>query len=152
MALLPEDSDVDASQEDSLALPSYAEEAVKALQERGAKLTFEDLRWRRKIPSQPMTGNHGWFVESNSAKDGERWFVRKARGLTVRKAMPRDFLEAWEKETGLAPSEIKLDFQLTDHGLAAWYARTYSDVLWKVSRSNRNASAGISVTRENADN
>ncbi|WP_144671584.1 hypothetical protein [Arthrobacter sp. U41] len=149
---LPEDSDADTSQEESLELPSYAEEAVRALRERGAKLTLDDLRWRRKITPQPMTGNHGWFVESNSARDGERWFVRKARGLTVRKAMPRDFLEAWEEQTGLAPSEIKLDFQLTDHGLAAWYVRTYSDVLWKVSRSNRNASAGINVSRENTDN
>lgn len=145
---LPEGSKVDAGSGGSAKMPSYADEAIKALHERKAHLNFDNLRWRQKVPVEPMTGNHGWFVESNSDGDGERWFVRKANGLTARKAMPRNFLEALETPANIDPREIKHDFQLSSHGLAAWYARTYSDVLWKVSRSNRNASAGISVTLE----
>ncbi|WP_104088580.1 hypothetical protein [Arthrobacter sp. GMC3] len=132
------------------AKPAYADEVVEALRELNAKLNFDDLRWRRKIPSPPMRGHHGWFVESNSNGNYERWFVRRANGLTVRKAMPRDFLEALERE-GVDPRVIKHDFQLTNHGLASWYARTYSGALWKVARGNRNLSGGISVTLENAD-
>lgn len=146
---LPEGVDIVAGSEDVLDKPSYAHEVIDALRERKANLDFDNLLWRRKIPSSAMTGNHGWFVESNSGGN-ERWFVRKANGITVRKAMPRDFLEALEEKAALDPREIKHDFQLTDHGLAAWYARTYSDVLWKVSRSNRNASL-IGVSRENQD-
>lgn len=140
-----------AHEEDSSAKPSYESEAINALREAGANLNFGSLRWRRKVPLQPMQGNHGWFVESNSVESGERWFVRKANGITVRKAMPREFLNALRDKAPLDPRDIKHDFQLTDHGLAAWYARTYSDVLWKVSKSNRNASAGINVTREDSD-
>ncbi|MEV8183652.1 hypothetical protein [Specibacter sp. NPDC078692] len=132
-------------------MPSYAAEAIVMLQKRGANLTFENLLWRPKIPLPAMRGNHGWFVESKDGTNPERWFVRKAKGLTVRKAMPREFLDALETQAPLDLREIKHDFQLRDHGLAAWYARTYDNVLWKVSRSNRNASAGISVTRENPD-
>lgn len=149
---LSEDSHVDAGNGELAKMPSYADEAIEALRERKAHLNFDNLRWRQKVPSEPMTGNHGWFVESNADGDGERWFVRKANGLTVRKAMPRNFLEALESQANLDPRDIKHDFQLSNHGLAAWYARTYSDVLWKVSRSNRNASAGVSVTLETADN
>lgn len=149
---ISEESDpVETFREEALTIPSYADEAIESLREHRAKLDFDDLRWRRKTPSKPMKGNHGWFVESGSGKRGERWFVRKANGLTVRKAMPREFLDALEKEAQLNPSEIKLDFQLSDHGLAAWYARTYAGALWKVSRSNRNSDAGISVTPVNLD-
>lgn len=130
------------------AAPTYADEAIAQLRSQKANLDFDNLLWRPKTTVPPTRGNHGWFVESQFRGNGERWFVRKANGLTVRKAMPREFLEMLEAEAPLDPREIKHDFQLRDHGLAAWYARTYSGELWKVSRSNRNASAGISVTRE----
>lgn len=137
--------------EDSSAEPAYADEAVAQLRNRKANLNFENLIWRSKTTIPATRGNHGWFVESASGGGGERWFVRKANGLTVRKAMPREFLDMLEQKAPLDPREIKHDFQLTDHGLAAWYARTYSGDLWKVSKSNRNASAGITVTREDSD-
>lgn len=131
-------------------MPAYADEVIAALRERDANLNFDDLRWRRKIPIPTMAGHYGWFVESASGGNNERWFVRKAHGLTVRKAMPRDFLEALEKDGDLNPQHIKLDYQQSNHGLAAWYARTYSDYLWKVSRSNR--TGDIRVTSVNEDN
>ncbi|NUT72361.1 hypothetical protein [Pseudarthrobacter sp. C4D7] len=136
--------------EDLTAVPAYADEAVAQLRSRKANLNFDDLIWRPKSTYPVTRGNHGWFVESESG-NGERWFVRKANGLTVRKAMPREFLDTLEEKAPLDPREIKHDFQLTDHGLAAWYARTYSGDLWKVSKSNRNASAGITVTREESE-
>lgn len=139
------------AQEDSSDKPSYADEVIETLQTRKANLDFNDLMWRRKTTDPATTGNHGWFVESSSRGESERWFVRKANGLTVRKAMPRHFLEALEEKADLDPRQIKHDFQLSNHGLAAWYARTYSDELWKVSRSNRNAQAGITVSREDSD-
>jgi low affinity Fe/Cu permease len=145
---LPDDAPAAGMNGESVNAPSYADEAVKALRENKAHLNFDNLRWRQKVPSRPTTGNHGWFVESEPGGDSERWFVRKANGLTVRKAMPRNFLDALERQANLDPREIKHDFQLSNHGLAAWYARTYSGALWKVSRSNRNASAGITATLE----
>lgn len=132
----------------SVNKPSYSREAIEALQKHTANLNFNDLQWQQKVPSQGLIGNPGWFVESNHDDDSERWFVRKANGLTVRKAMPRKFLEALKMQEKLDPQTIKHDFQLSNHGLAAWYVRTYAGALWKVSKSNRNALAGIKVTLE----
>ena len=61
--------------------------------------------------------------------------------------MPREFLDTLEKEAPLDPRGIKLDFQLKEHGNAAWYARTYGGDLWKVWRASRNAAAGIQVEK-----
>lgn len=127
--------------------PEYAEGAIDALRERGSSLTSESADWKKKIPEPPVRGNHGWFVEPKSGEPVERWYVRKARGWTIRKAMPRDFLNALERQEGVSPQTIKHDFQLKDHGLAAWYARTYSGDLWKVWISNRNREAGIQTER-----
>lgn len=66
--------------------------------------------------------------------------------------MPRNFLNALKEESSIESPEIELDYQLKDHGLAAWYARTYDGALWKVHQSNRKQSAGIQVTRVNDDN
>lgn len=117
--------------------PSYREEAIEALRAHGANLDFDHLLWRQKKPMRDLRGNHGWFVETEGNPADGRWFVRKARGMTVRKAMPRELLESLEGKAQLDPREIKLDFQTKEHGLAAWYARTYSGDLWKVWRSNR---------------
>lgn len=128
-------------------VPSYADEAIVALRAHGADLDFNHLVWRPKKPLPELPGNHGWFVESGGDAPGGRWFVRKARGMTVRKAMPREFLDALEQEAPLEPRAIKLDFQTKEHGLAAWYARTYDGALWKVWRSNRNATKGVQVEK-----
>lgn len=145
----PHNSEADEqhSSSESNSVPTYLDEAISRLQERKANLDFDNLRWRRKIPSPALRGHHGWFVESNSGDNKERWFVRKANGVTARRAMPRDFLDALEEQAGIDPKTIRLDFQDSDHALASWYARTYSDDLWKVSRSNRNPSRGITVTQ-----
>lgn len=135
---LTEEEVSDASNE-----PTYAAEALERLRAIGSKLTRETARWRQKIPEPAIRGNHGWFVESAAPAPSERWYVRKGRYWNVRKAMPREFLEALEKQRGVDPKTIKLDFQLKEHGLAAWYARTYDDNLWRVSRSNRNPELGI---------
>lgn len=127
--------------------PRFEREAVEFLQSKGADLDFTNLKWRPKTPSQKTPGNHGWFVESPDSTSDERWFVRKARGMTVRKAMPRTFLEALKAQSGIDPRSIKLDFQIKPHGLAAWYARTYDNQLWKVWKSNRNPEAGIQVEK-----
>lgn len=125
--------------------PSYADQALEALNARGAKLERDDVVWKRKIPFPPRPGNHGWFVEAASGNASGRWYVRKARGLTTRKAMPRDFLDALEKEQGVDPQTIVLDFQLKEHGLASWYARTSDGKLWRVWRPARTWSAGINT-------
>lgn len=126
---------VDEEPQDEHATPSYKAEAIEKLKAKGADLDFDKLEWKRKVSNSPLRGNHGWFVES--PKSTARWFVRRARGMTVRKAMPRDYLEKLEQDTGLSPRSIALDFQLKQHGLAAWYARTYTGDLFKVVRSNR---------------
>ncbi|WP_162621971.1 hypothetical protein [Microbacterium suaedae] len=141
----------EADDEDELPTPtggpSYRDEAIEALRAHHAPLDFDGLEWRAKEPLPALPGNHGWFVESPGLPSAGRWFVRKARGMTVRKAMPRDFLEALEQEAPIDPRRIKLDFQIKEHGLAAWYARTYGGELWKVWRANRNATAGVQVEK-----
>ena len=114
--------------------PTYEAEAIELLKVKGADLDFDNLEWKPKIADPPLPGNHGWFVESPNKP--ARWFVRRARGMTVRKAMPRDFLRKLEQDKGIPPQSIALDFQLKQHGLAAWYARTYSGDLYKVAKSN----------------
>lgn len=136
-----EDS-VDGDEPKDAIAPLYAKEAISALQAIGAKLDYKNLRWQQKRPVEQAPGNRGWFVESPG--DNSRWFVRKARGMTVRKAMPRDHLDRLAMD--LDPREIRHDFQLKEHGLAAWYARTYEGDLWRVGRSNRNPSDGIQAT------
>lgn len=128
-------------------------EALQILQSRGSSLTQDTARWRQKIPDPPSRGNHGWFVESTEGEPAERWFVRKANGWTIRKAMPRLFLDALEAQRGVNPQTIRRDFQLKEHGLAAWYARTYAGDLWKVWVSNRNRGQGIQtkVATEDAE-
>lgn len=140
------ESNVDSASVD-VSRPLYAEEAITALRSKGASLDFDALEWRAKEPMPPMPGNHGWFVESPGSPSGGRWFVRKARGMTVRKAMPREFLDALENNVPLDPRRIKLDYQIKEHGLAAWYARTYDGDLWKVWRPNRDSAAGVRVEK-----
>lgn len=143
----PESVDDEPSQE--LARPSYEADAIAMLKTRGADLDFNRLEWKPKLPDPPLPGNHGWFVESPGGT--ARWFVRRARGMTVRKAMPRDFLDRLEAEQRVNPRTIALDFQLKQHGLAAWYARTYSGELYKVSRSNGVAGQPIRTERIEED-
>ena len=140
------ESSVEAPAADASA-PQYRDEAIAALRASGAPLNFDALEWRAKEPLPPRPGNYGWFVESPGSPSGGRWFVRKARGMTVRKAMPREFLNVLEKEAPLNPREIKLDYQIKEHGLAAWYARTYSGALWKVWLPNRDANGGVRIEK-----
>lgn len=136
----PEDSLVAPSRDGEQAEPDgpwWREEALERLRVLGAGLDENDLRWRKRTSIPRLGRNQGWFVESPGKPKAGRWFVRKANGMNARKAMPRDHLEALEQQASLDPREIQLDFQLKDHGLAAWYARTYSGDLWKVTRSNR---------------
>ncbi|WIE65277.1 hypothetical protein DEI99_001750 [Curtobacterium sp. MCLR17_036] len=115
--------------------PDWEDEAIERLRAKHADLDFASLHWKRKTPQPPVPGNHGWFVETPGRTT--RWFVRKARGMTVRKAMPRDFLDRLEIEQGVEPRTIALDYQLRQHGLAAWFARTYAGDLFRVSRAYR---------------
>lgn len=139
-------ADEDATDEgvsDESNEPPYAAEALERLSAIGSTLTRDTAHWRQKVPEPAIRGNHGWFVESTAPAPAERWFVRKGRYWNMRKAMPREFLDALEEQCGVDPKKIKLDFQLKEHGLASWYARTYDDNLWRVSRSNRNPELGI---------
>ncbi|MBD8139867.1 hypothetical protein IFT36_04825 [Frigoribacterium sp. CFBP 13605] len=129
--------------------PWWAPEALERLRAVGASLDETDLLWRKRTSIPPMRGNQGWFVESPSKPKAGRWFVRKAHGMDARKAMPREYLEALEAQGPLDPRQIRLDFQLKNHGLAAWYARTYDGDLWKVSRSNRSADGEIHAEKVN---
>ncbi|MFF0909138.1 hypothetical protein ACFWZW_00430 [Microbacterium enclense] len=127
--------------------PPYAAEALSRLQRIGSSLTETTASWRQKVPDPPIRGNHGWFVESKHRASAERWYVRKGRYWNIRKAMPREFLDALEAQQGVDPRTIKLDFQLKEHGLASWYARTYDGSLWRVWRPNRNADLGVQTER-----
>lgn len=127
--------------------PPYAAEALSRLRSAGSSITPTSASWKQKVPDPPIRGNHGWFVESNDPEETERWYVRKGRYWTIRKAMPREYLEALGTKRGVKPQTVKLDFQLKDHGLASWYARTYDGDLWQVSKPNRNKDLGIQVVR-----
>lgn len=127
--------------------PEYSDEVIARLKAKGASISAETASWRRKTPKPALPGNHGWFVEGRDPTKPGRWYVRRAHGLTVRKAMPRDFLETLQNREAVDPRTIKLDFQLKEHGLAAWYARTYDGDLWKVWRPARGWGGGIKVER-----
>jgi len=131
--------------------PSYAAEAISRLQNVGSSLTDATASWRQKIPDPPIRGNHGWFVKPKDPTVAERWYVRKGRYWNIRKAMPREFLDALEFQEGIDPRTIKLDFQLKEHGLASWYARTYDGSLWRVSKPNRNTELGVLTSRVDED-
>lgn len=123
----------------------FQEQARVVLRSKGAKLDLDNLQWLRKGPSTPTRGNHGWYVTSEGVN--ERWFLRRANGMTARRALPKDYLEAFVRETELTLDDIRLDFQEKDHGLAAWFVETYSGQTWKISRSNRSLASGFRVTR-----
>lgn len=132
---------------DEDGVPPYATEALERLRAAGSKLTRSTALWRRKVPEPAIRGNHGWFVESNDPTDSERWYVRKGRYWNIRKAMPRDLLDALEAQQRVSPTTIRLDFQLKEHGLASWYARTYAGDLWRVWKPNRSPARGIQTER-----
>lgn len=134
------DESLDGSNANSEA-PGYKDEAIESLRNNGANLDFNNLRWKQKVKLENSRGNLGWFVETPNRN--ERWFVRKAKTLTARKAMPRHFLNELDTQHNVKPPEIRHDYQLKDHGLAAWYARTYDGKLWKVWKPNRNSSGQI---------
>ena len=149
---LASDAPVAGADDESLAEsddnePPYASEALARLRSAGSTLTSANTSWKQKVPDPPLRGNHGWFVESNDPTITERWYVRKGRYWNIRKAMPREFLDALERQRGVDPRTIKLDFQLKQHGLASWYARTYDGSLWRVWRPNRNADLGVQTER-----
>jgi hypothetical protein len=129
------------------AKPRYEQEAIAKLRAKHALLDYDNLRWQAKKPEPPQPGNHGWFVESPSLPNSGRWFVRKAKGMTARKAMPREFLRALETDQGVNPRTIALDYQIKGHALAAWYARTYEGSLYKVWRPNAAVDKSIRTER-----
>lgn len=138
-----EDDAADDSAPDATGRPPYEVEALQRLQTIGSTITPATASWRQKVPDPPIRGNHGWFVESNDPASTERWYVRKGRYWNMRKAMPRELLDALETQREVNPRTIKLDFQLKEHGLASWYARTYGGDLWRVWKPNRNAELGV---------
>lgn len=115
--------------------PSNAHELLTYLHRHNADLEGDTVRWRRKRRSDgEARGNLGWFAE---APNGERWFVRKGRGEpTVRRAVPRDLLAAWQEATGLDPTSIRLDYRVGG-GNASWYVETYDGDTWRLSRGGR---------------
>ena len=125
--------------------PSYEAEVIDALKNAGVDLKPEELQWDRKIPESGKPGNYGWFVRSSDKNSVARWFVRKANGISVRKAMPQDFLDALREREGISPKSIQNDFQVKNHGLASWYARTYSGKLYRVWRANRSGGKDIQI-------
>lgn len=142
---------VEDSAPDAAGEPPYAAEALERLQTIGSTITSATASWRLKVPEPAIRGNHGWFVESKDPASTERWYVRKGRHWNMRKAMPRELLDALETQHGVNPRTIKLDFQLKEHGLASWYARTYGGDLWQVWKPNRNAELGVRTKRVSED-
>lgn len=124
--------------------PKDAAAYVEVLKAAGINVSYPDLKWARKVRGDGGRGNLGWFVEDSS---GKRYFVHRGRGGTVRPALPRRFLEAWETASGRRPTEIELDYQTgVGRGNHAWYVRTYSGDTWKLSAGGQGKS-GITVTK-----
>lgn len=114
--------------------PQVKAEFRAALESAEAKLDLQQLEWQKKPTNALSSANAGWIVSSPDSD--ERWFVRRANGITARRAMPKSYFSALENN-GIGLGQIRTEFQAKDHPLAAWYARTYSGNLWKVSQSNR---------------
>lgn len=117
-----------------------------ALESKGAGLDLDQLEWWKKPANILSSPNPGWIVSSPDSD--ERWFVRRANGITARRAMPKSYFSALANE-GLGLDQIRTEFQVKDHPLAAWYARTYSGQLWKISQSNRFPDRKPTATRVN---
>lgn len=132
---------------DARLRPKAEDEFKHALQEAGAKLDMDNLLWRQKTAADGRPGNLGWFVETPSPKYTQRWFVRRAKNLTVRPAVPRDYLEAWESETGLDPTDIEVDYRENQgRGNHPWFVSTYDGDVWRLSKGGR-GNDGVSVTK-----
>lgn len=134
-----------ADADPSNSLPSDPETLMNELKTAGAKLNFAELRWRKRTPAYgDKRGNYGWFVESPNSS--ERWFAHKGRSVTVRRAVPRDLIEAWKAETGLSPQEIRLDYRTLTSPNASWYIETYAGETWRLSKGGK-AKSSITISR-----
>ncbi len=104
---------------------------IQALKASKIPLDYDALHWRKKVRCDGGRGNMGWFVDDGGTK---RFFIHRGRGISIREAVPRPLLEAWERETDKEPCEIELDFQTgVGRGNHSWYVRTFSGQTWRLS-------------------
>lgn len=117
-----------------VSAPEDPDALLRAVNARGAKLTPNQVKWAKKERAGGGRGNLGWFVESTDPARTDRWFVHRGRTVSARRAIPRDYLEAWEAAGHGDPKDIRLDFQVTQGGNSAWYVETYDGRTWRISK------------------
>lgn len=116
--------------------PGRLKEYVQDLRNEGLPLDYANLTWKKKVRcTGDRRGNLGWFVDDGGDK---RYFIHRGRKTTVRPAIPRRLLEAWEDETGREPCEVELDYQTgVGRGNHAWFLRTYDGTTWRVTQGGQ---------------
>lgn len=116
--------------------PRNVDDYLEALRSASVSIDASKAVWKKKARSSgERRGNLGWFVEDGREK---RYFIHRGRTTTVRPAIPRSMLEAWEKKTKRDPKEIELDYQTgAGRGNHAWFVRTYDGKTWRISRGGQ---------------
>lgn len=114
------------------SVPRKEEKYIEELQSRRLPLDLRNLNWKKKVRCDgDQRGNLGWFVDDGGEK---RYFIHRGRTTTVRPAIPRRLLDAWEQATGRKPCEVKLDYQTgTGRGNHPWFLRAYDGTTWRIS-------------------
>lgn len=112
------------------------EELTQSLRHRGVQIHVSRLAWKKKTRCNgDHRGNLGWFVDDGGDK---RFFIHRGRTTTVRTAIPRPLLEAWESHTGRTSCEIELDYQTgAGRGNHAWFVRTYDGGTWRITKGGQ---------------
>ncbi|MCP3426153.1 hypothetical protein NBM05_09075 [Rothia sp. AR01] len=120
---------------------------IAALQRASARLDWAGIVWERKNPPEGGSGNFGWYVTDVHPENRERWYVRAAHGIAVRRAIPRDQLEEWERFTRRSARDVKRDYrEATGRGSHAWYIETYRGEVWRTTKGGY-GKKGVTVTR-----
>ena len=127
--------------------PRDAHTLILALQRASARLDWEEIVWERKRPPGGGSGNFGWYVTDARPENRERWFVRAAHGIAVRRAIPRDQLEEWERRTRRSAREVKRDYrEASGRGSHAWFIETYRGEVWRTTKGGY-GKRGVTITR-----
>lgn len=84
----------------------------------------DSLKWAKKVrcgtDPADKRGNLGWFVDIGNGD--ERWFLHKGGAPSIREALPRKELSAWEAQTKREPCQIEYEYP-TEKG---WVVTTYA--------------------------